>query len=742
MRRRTLPTLAGLILLGAFALLVFRPRSLPRDPGLSVLLISIDTLRADAVGVYGNTKVQTPWIDRLAKEGVRFANAHSHNVVTLPSHSNILSGQYPLTHTVRDNTGFRFPRDQETLATRLKARGFATAAFVSAFVLDASFGLDRGFDVYDDHTAGLERQSPFMVPDRKGVATVARALEWIEAHHDVQSFVFVHIYDPHFPYEPPEPFASRHKDAPYYGEVEAADAALEPLLKPILEGPRGKKTLVIFTSDHGESLDEHGESTHGTFAYEATLHIPLILRLPGVSGRTVAAPVRHIDIVPTVLDALGMDIAKDLPGESLWPLALGGRPKEGFSSYFEALSASLNQGWAPLRGIFDGHYKYIDLPLPELYNVTSDPLEKTNLAAHEPETFDRLRAMLGRVRAVDRGVKRAAEDAATLERLRALGYIASSSQAAQKEVYSAADDPKNLIGINARARDVVTAFMQGRIDEAIALARENLRQRPGMAGVNLQLAYLERERGNLDGAIIAARRAVELKPLDPEGLSFLGAYLTEAGRAQEAVALLEPYARAEVLDYDVATALGLAQAALGKTAKAKEAFEIARRLDPRNAMGLVNLGTLALMSGDRASARDALSAALKLDPANAKAHNTLGVMAAQEGRPVEAIANWKRAAELNPRDYQTLFNLGTTLEKRGDIAGARTYFESYVKVAPIALEGRDIARTNEWLARHPTRNPTIRMETSVPLNSGGSDRFRFHPEKLVDKSLFLMTLGV
>jgi arylsulfatase A-like enzyme/Tfp pilus assembly protein PilF len=702
-RRRAFPILAGLILLGVFALLFFflRSQSLPRDPGLSVLLISIDTLRADAVGAYGNKNVLTPWIDRLAKDGVRFANAHSHNVVTLPSHANILSGHYPLTHTVRDNTGFRFPNEHETLATRLKARGFATAAFVSAFVLDARFGLDRGFDVYDDHTAGLERQTPFMVPDRKGVATVARAVQWIEAHQDQQSFVFVHLYDPHFPYEPQEPFASRHRDAPYYGEVEAADKALEPLLKPLLEGPRGKKTLVILTSDHGESLDEHGESTHGTFAYEATLHVPLILRLPGVSGRTVAAPVRHIDIVPSVLDALGVDIAKDFPGESLWPLALGSQPKAGFSSYFEALSASLNQGWAPLRGIFDGRHKYIDLPLPELYDLKSDPLEKTNLAAREPETFDRLRAALGRVRAADRGVNRAAEDAATLERLRALGYVASGSQAPQKDVYSAADDPKNLIGINARARDVVSAFMQGRIDDAIALARENLRQRPGMAGVNLQLAYLERARGNLDEAIAAARRAVELKPLDPEGLSFLGAYLTEAGRPREAVALLEPYAEAQALDYDVATALGLAQSAVGQTAKAKEAFEIARRLDPSNAMGLVNLGTLALMTGDRTSARDALNAALRLDPGNAKAHNTLGVMAAQEGRIDEAIANWRRAAELNPRDYQTLYNLGATLAKQGDIAGARTYFESYVRIAPVALESRDIARTKEWLARHP-----------------------------------------
>ncbi|MBK5256596.1 MAG: sulfatase-like hydrolase/transferase [Vicinamibacteria bacterium] len=695
--RRSVLILVGLIALFAVAFLLSRPRSVPRDPGLSVLLISIDTLRADAIGVYGNKNVQTPWIDRLAKAGVRFEKAHAHNVVTLPSHVNILSGQYPITHTVRDNTGFRVPADLETLATRLKARGFATGAFVSAFVLDSRFGLDRGFDVYDDHTAGIERQSPFMVPDRKGVETVARAVQWIEAHQDVQFFAFVHLYDPHFPYEPPEPFASRHRDAPYFGEVEAADAALEPLLKSILDGPWGNKTLVILTADHGESLEDHGESTHGTFAYEATLHVPLILKLPGVSGRTVETPVRHIDIVPTVLDALGMDAAKGFPGDSLWPLALGGRPKEGFSSYFEALSASLNQGWAPLRGIFDGRYKYIDLPLPELYDVTSDPGEKTNLVAREPETLDRLRISLARVRTMDLGVKRAAEDVATLERLRALGYIAAASQAEQKDVYSAEDDPKNLIGINVRAREVVTAFMRGSIDEAIALANENLRQRPGMAGVSLQLAFLLRARGNLGEAIVAARRAVELKPLDPEGLSLLAAYLTEAGRAQEAVDLLEPYAKAAALDYDVVTALGLARAAVGKTALAREAFEIARQLDPGNPMSLVNLGTLALMTGDRMNARDALTSALSLDPSIAKAHNTLGVMAAQEGRFDEAIASWRKAAELNPRDYQTLFNLGKTLDRLGRAAEAELYYRQYLQAAPLALESRDIERVKARL---------------------------------------------
>ena len=693
--------LIAIVVAGVAWLLMRQPTDVPRNPNLSVLLISIDTLRADALGVYGNKTVATPWMDRLAREGVLFQKAHAHNVVTFPSHSNILSGQYPLIHGVRDNTGFRFPAQAPTLATRLKERGFETAAFVSAFVLNSRFGLDRGFDVYDDHTADLERQSPFTVPDRKAADTVALAARWIEGRQGKQYFAFVHLYDPHFPYNPGEPYASRHLDQPYYGEVEATDAALERLLKPILDGPAGKNTLVVLTSDHGESLGEHGESTHGIFAYESTLHVPLIIRLPGVSGRVVEEPVRHVDIVPTVLDALGVALPQDLEGRSLWAQALGGAPPRPFLSYFESLSASLNQGWAPLRGAFDGQYKYIDLPLPEVYDLRADPKELKNLAATEPVRLDALRGALSRLREKDKGVKRGDEDAATIERLRALGYVGATQQAPQKDRYTEADDPKKLISIDARNREVVTLFMSGRLDAAIELAKANLRERPDMAGASLQLAYLERERGNLAEAVTAARRAVTLKPLDAEALSLLGAYLTESGRPKEAIATLAPYVKATAPDFDVLTALGLAYSAVGDVPQAREAFLKARVADPSNGMALVNLGTLELMAGRRDLARATLEQSLELDDSIARAYNTLGVIAAEEGRMDEAIARWRRAIELNPGDYETLYNLGVTLEKRGDIAGARTYFEAYVQKAPRAIDSRDIARIREWLARHP-----------------------------------------
>ena len=428
--------------------------------------------------------------------------------------------------------------------------------------------------------------------------------------------------------------------------------------------------------------------------------MPLILRLPGVAGREVDEPVRHIDILPTVLDPLGVNPAADLPGTSLWPLALGVRAKDGFSSYFESLSTSLNQGWAPLRGIFDGRFKYIDLPLPELYDLQTDGSELKNLVAAEPQRLDALRAALSRERSREKEVKRSGEDAATLERLRALGYVGAAQAAPQKDRYTAADDPKNLIAIDTRNREILTLFMEGRVEDAIVRARSILKERPNMAGVSLQLAYLERARGNLTAAVVAARRSVELKPLDAEGVSLLGAYLTESGRAPEAIKTLEPYMKVTAPDFDVLTALGLAYAAVGRVPEARQVFIKARAVEPSNGTALLNLGALELMAGNRDAARAALEQALELDDSLAKAHNTLGVISAQEGNVPEAVVRWRRAVELNPRDYQTLFNLGTTLEKQGDIPGARTYYEAYVRVAPVALEARDMARVRDWLARH------------------------------------------
>jgi arylsulfatase A-like enzyme/tetratricopeptide (TPR) repeat protein len=677
---------------------------LKRDADLNVLLITIDTLRADALGAYGNASVSTPAIDRLARGGVRFSRAHAHSVVTLPSHASILSGRYATGHTVRDNAGFRLPSNIETLATLLKARGYRTGAFVSAFPLDVRFGLARGFDVYDDKYGKAADTIAFHMAERAGAETVRAARRWVDGDPaqptaGARWFAWVHLYEPHFPYSPPEPFASRYKTAPYLGEVSAADAALAPLLTPILDADASGRTLVVLTGDHGESLGEHGEMTHGLFAYEATLHVPLIVYQPRLwTARAVDEPVRHVDILPTILDALGLPPPALSDGRSLLEIAATGRSSPA-PSYFEALSASLNRGWAPLYGVSRGSMKFIELPIPELYDLAADPAETRNLADSRPEDVRAMRSLLATVRAADRGASPAGESAETRARLRSLGYMTGSG--ARKTGFGEADDPKKLVDIDRRIDDVVTRYERGDLAGAIAAAEEVARQRPDMPLSLTHLAFLYNEAGDHRSAVAAILRALDLNPAATDVAALAGAYLTEAGRARDAVARLAPYAADAQPDVDVLIAYGVALASSGRGQEALAAFDRARAVDPTNALPLVDAATVYLTVGDRSRAAAAFSEALQIDPNAARAHNGLAVIAAGRGAYDEAIAHWQRALSADPHDYQTLYNLGDVLVRAGRAGEARQYWERYVRNAPAGLEARDIARVRKWLFDHP-----------------------------------------
>jgi arylsulfatase A-like enzyme/Tfp pilus assembly protein PilF len=673
------------------------PTTVTRKPGLDVLLITIDTLRADAVGAYGATTGATPVIDRLAGRGVVFRQAHAHNVVTLPSHANILSGRLPFQHGVRDNAGFRFPADTPTLATLLKAAGYRTGAFVSAFTLDSRFGLDRGFDVYDDRLDGPA--GPLALPERHGADTVAAARRWLAQDDGRPTFCWIHLYDPHAPYLPREPFASRYAGTPYVGEVAAADAALESLLRPLLEAA-SPHTVVVLTADHGESLGEHGERTHGLFAYEATLRIPLIVFAPSVVPPAVVdAVVGHDDIVPTILDAIASTPAPDLPGHSLLGQALGAPPPAA-SLYFEALSAATNRGWAPLTGVLRGAEKYVELPLPELYDLTGDPGEQRNLVASRSERVERLQADLRGFPSADSLQVRAPEDRETREALRALGYLASAAAPLRKR-YGAEDDPKRLVGLDTLMEQVLARHREGDLDTALAVCRDIVRQRPDMPAAWLQMAILQRKRGDMTAAIDALKRLIAIAPQDAGNAAVLGQYLTDAGRAAEAVALLRPYVAAPEPGLDVLLAQGMALARMGRLADAGAALERARQADPSNAMARVELGTVRLLAGQDALARTAFEDALKLDPGLAMAHHSLGLLAAKEGREEEAVPHWRAALERDPGHVDALLRLGSALARRGRDEEARPYLEEFVARAPRPLYDREAVNAAAWLRAHP-----------------------------------------
>lgn len=673
------------VILGAF--LLHRGRRAAAAP-TSVLLITVDTLRADALGAYGAAGDPTPWMDRVAAAGRRFTDAHAHTVLTLPSHANILSGLLPTQHGVHDNAGFRFPARAETLATLLRARGYATAAFVSAFPLDSRFGLDRGFDVYDDAFTGTAAAPGFLEQERSGADTVALARAWIAAQGSRPWLAWVHVYEPHFPYRPPQPWASRFAASPYRGEVAAADAALQPLLEPLLaEGRRGR-SLVVITGDHGESLGEHGEATHGVFAYEATLRVPLIVFHPAtIAPRAVTTSAAHADILPTVLAALQVPAPAGLAGRNL----LGAADDTATSLYFESLAPALNRGWAPLRGVVRGGMKYIDLPLPELYDLGADPLEARNLAAEQPQRAAALRALLPPEAAA---AARTSESAEARERLRALGYTTGGAPTAR--AYTADDDPKRLIALDGLLQEAAARYLEGDLAGAVARCRELVERRPGMALGWLQLGQLERARGQLPEAIAALRQAAALSPGDAMPLALLGSSLTQAGRAAEAVALLAGAAAADHADPDVRTAYGIALARRGRFDEARQTFARARAEDPGRAETLVELGTVEMMAGQPDRARAAFTDALRLSPRSARAHSSLAFLAAEAGHTDESLQHWRSAVALDPREFEKVMALGAMLSQQGRRDEARAYLLFFASAAPPSYAPQ-VARVRAWL---------------------------------------------
>ena len=639
--KRTL-TIVSLATLAGCAWLAGRSFTVAPNPERNILLVTIDTLRADALGSYGG-RAATPNLDALAARGARFTFAHAHAVVTLVSHASLLTGKYPYEHGIRDNTGYRLEAKEATAASLLKAHGFSTGAFVGGFPLDRRFGLGSGFDVYDDRMTRAGPNAEVSERERPADAVVKSALDWIGAQPG-KWFTWVHVYDPHEPYEPPGEFASRFPGDPYAGEVAWTDAALGPLFERL----RGlsRPTLVVVTSDHGESLGEHGERAHSLFAYEATLRVPLIVAeidpaRPSETPKpvTIESPARHVDVLPTILASAGA-AAPPSSGSSLLDTIAAGRGDDR-PTYFEAMSAAVTRGWAPLRGVLVGRDKYIDLPIVELYDLQADPKELTNLAQSRT---DRARVMVERLKQfnVAPPARAGQETADTIERLRSLGYIGGGS-AAVREKYTDADDPKRLIEIDQLLTRGAEANRAGRIADAIDIYKTIIVKRPDTEDAyrKLALAYWRSGRPRL--AIETLETALRAGITQSEVRIKLAQYLAESGEPAKAIALLEKDAGT---DPDALITLGNAYAIAGRNGDAVRTYTRLLEIDPRNALAHENIGTAYLQARDYAKAEASLRRALDLDYNLAGAHTALGVVFASTGRKAEAIEAWKRGAAL------------------------------------------------------------------------------------------------
>ena len=668
----------------------------------NILLVTIDTLRADALGSYGGAAA-TPNLDALAAHGARFTFAHSHAVVTLPSHTSILTGQLPYEHGMRDNAGFRVKDGTATLATRLKPLGFSTGAFVGGFPLTKRFGLSPGFDVYDDQISEMKSDVTFTLPERRADEVVTRALDWVRRTPG-KFFGWVHVFAPPSPYKPPAEFAGK-SPRPYDDEVAWVDHALEPLLTHL--ATLSRPTTVIVTSDHGESLGEHGEETHGMFAYEGTLRVPLIVATiqPGgaaaTRGKTINTPARHIDIAPTVLDAVGVPVDPKWLGTSLRPLIADGDGPDR-PSYFESMTFNLVRGWAPLRGVLQERTKYIDQPIPEIYDLAADPGESSNMASRQPERLQVLTNLL-------RTFSTAAPDrpgqisASEREALRSLSYISGS--APERTVFTEADDLKNLVTIDRDLHRASEFFRENRTAEGVQMLRSVISRRPDTADAYISLAYSEWESGQWPAAIATLEAGLAAGAPDRDLRIRLGIYLAESGtNLPKAIALLESLPDTDV---EGLNALGLAYGRAGRFRDAIVVFQKILTLDTTSGLAHQNIATMLLEEagrpgGDRgAKLREAeqfARRAVDIDPSLAKGFTTLGVILAQTNRKPDAIESWKRAVQLDPNEFDALYNLIVLLADAGRIGEARTFGEQYVRTAPPQLAG-DVEAIRQLLRR-------------------------------------------
>jgi choline-sulfatase len=646
---------------------VERVRQPPAPP--NILLITLDTTRADRIGAYGYTRAATPRLDALARDGVLFERAITAAPITLPAHASLMTGVYPFVHGVRNNGDFTLAETVPTLATTLKGRGYRTAAFVSAAVLDRRYGLARGFDHYDD-TAPLER---------RGDQSAAAAIAWLNAGASATTpfFVWLHLFDPHDPYEPPSPFRETFHDRPYDGEVAFADSVVGTVLDRLDGLGKRASTLVAVAGDHGESLGEHEEDTHAVFVYDSTLRVPLMLSWPDrvPVGHRVSAPVRSIDLAPTLLDLAGQPPLPEVQGRSLVPL-LTGNTAPPADAYAESYFPLLYMGWSPLRSLQEERWKFIEAPTPELYDLANDPGERTNLATREPARSQAMKRALDAVTGGGAGtMTRTAVDRDTAARLAALGYIGQSNAGLTPPSDGVYADPKAMIGVFNRLRRANAALRARRFGEAAAIARETLRDDAANAFAMNVLANAEMEMGRCREAIASYRAYLGRVPQSADAHQRIAICHARLGEPDRALAETEAALAIDARHADSRMLRGGLLAARGQTAAAIQELQQAVEIDPDNAPYRIGLARAQVEAGRLDEAGNQLRRALEIRPNDPDGHAAQGSLLRARGQGAAAIAAFDRSLQLRPDADDVRFERAETLEVAGRTAEARTEFE-------------------------------------------------------------------
>ena len=681
---------------------------LPAQPGpWNVLLLTLDTTRRDRLGCYGCDKPLTPHLDRLAAEGILFEQAVASAPVTLPSHATILTGLDPQEHGVRNNGTFVLPANQTTLTEVLQAAGYTTSATIGAFPVAAEFGLDQGFDLYDDQFPVANRVREWQTIQRTADEVTALATAWIGAHVEkhpaVPFFHWAHYFDPHFPYEPPQEHCGAWSN--YDGEIAFMDAQIGLLLDALAAEDLRANTWIVVVGDHGESLNEHGEDTHGIFLYGATTRVPLIVVPPTswkglaaqkLRGERIAAVVGLRNIAPTLLNALGMErTALPACGASLLPLIAGESPGPRVV-YMEAMIPRYDYGWCELRGVRTERWSYVRAPEPELYDLGSDPLELTNLALKQPNVTARLEIWCAHFATDSQGPAMQAPSPETIAKLRSLGYLAGNSVA---EPVEDCRDPKEMMRVFCGINNARAALGLGQPKDAYRLLREVLNEDPENPEANRVMGTVALRLGNAEVAVSTHEHLLQRFPGNAEfQLNLARSYLLalEARKAEELFRILleeDPQNQAALNLYPRALALDQRQDEARQFLKHREATDA----DPSIAQGV--RATFEWGQGNREDAYQLAQMVLTADADNATAHALVGEwlweqsharakdgdVAAAESLLVRGCTHVDRALELNPLESLAAFRKGWSLRQKGDVNGALELYERALAENPTMV---------------------------------------------------------
>ena len=633
----------------------------PALPDGNIVLITLDTTRADHLSCYARPtqpggrvkRAKTPHLDALSARGVIFTHATAQVPLTLPSHASIMTGEYPTVHKLRGMEGFVLDKSHPTLASITQGKGFATAAFVGSRVLAKQFGFANGFTSYDD-TMGNQTEDdtiPGVFAERRAALVTDHALEWLKENRQRRFFLWAHYYDPHAPYDPPEPYKRIYAQDPYSGEIAYTDEHVGRLLDGLQALGLEPRTLVAVIGDHGESLGEHGEMTHGVFLYDSTLRVPFILAGPGVPrGKVIDDQARSIDVMPTLLAFLSLTPGPEVQGVSLWPLMQRSIPVHPNYSYSETLYPRIYMGWSELFAMRTDTWKLIVAPHPELYNLEHDPEENHNLISQFPADADRLRNKISEVAGKPGHQEKVAigpTDGQTLRELESLGYL-NGGMPRQIQLGAKAPDPKDrvdMLKLLSQAEDFLNNKEYAR---AARLMEQGYRLDPTNARCHIYLAAAYEQMGQFQRAIQVLQHALDVKLETDKIFSRLG------------------------IDY----------LHLNQLDKAIEAMTQASRINPADVNNLLNLGMAYLRLGRVDDSEKAFRAITAQNDRYAPAHNGLGLVAIQRGDTETARREFENALKVDPNDLNSLLDLGILYQKTGNREQALNYLQLFLSKVP------------------------------------------------------------